>query len=73
MKFCVHLQVGKTYCVNENEDANPHHAFFFQIVLLSLQYNTFGHFSSECSQDYGIFNTLIMKVLQPLMAIAGGM
>ena len=22
-KFCVHLDVGKVYCVNENEDANP--------------------------------------------------
>ena len=27
--FCVHLQVGKVCCVNENEDANPHFAFFF--------------------------------------------
>ena len=28
-KFCVHLQVGKVYCVNENKDANPYFAFFF--------------------------------------------
>ena len=28
MKFCVHLQVSKVYCVNENLDANPHFAFF---------------------------------------------
>ena len=28
-KFCVHLQVGKDYCVNENKDANPYFAFFF--------------------------------------------
>ena len=28
-KFCVHLQVGKSYCVNENKDANPYFAFFF--------------------------------------------
>ena len=28
-KFCVHLQVGKMYCVNENKDANYHFAFFF--------------------------------------------
>ena len=27
-KFCVHLQVGKEYCVNENKDANPYFAFF---------------------------------------------
>ena len=26
-KFCVHLQEGKLYY--ENEDANPHFAFFF--------------------------------------------
>ena len=29
-KFCVHLQVGKVYCVNENKDANPYFALFFQ-------------------------------------------
>ena len=28
--FCVHLQVGKVYFVNENSDANPYFAFFFQ-------------------------------------------
>ena len=28
-KFCVHLQVGKVYCVNENQDAKAHFAFFF--------------------------------------------
>ena len=28
-KFCVQLQVGKVYCVNENKDANLHFAFFF--------------------------------------------
>ena len=39
-KFCVHLQVGKVYCVNENKDANPHFAFFsnFQFFLLSLSF-----------------------------------
>ena len=26
--FCVHLQVGKVYCVNENEGANSHFVFF---------------------------------------------
>ena len=29
LKFCVHLKVGKVYCVNENYDANPHFAYFF--------------------------------------------
>ena len=28
-KFCVHLQVGKVYRVNENRDAKAHFAFFF--------------------------------------------
>ena len=31
MKFCVHLQVGKVYCVNDNKDAYPHFAFFISI------------------------------------------
>ena len=35
-KFCVHLQVGKVYCVNENKDAYPHFAFFFQIFNFSF-------------------------------------
>ena len=44
-KFCVHLQVGKVYCVNKNKDANAHFAFFFKVFLLSLLYNAYGHFS----------------------------
>ena len=28
-KFCVHLKVGKVYCVNENSKA--HFAFFFNV------------------------------------------
>ena len=35
-KFCVHLQVGKVYCVNENQDAYSHFAFFFQILNFSF-------------------------------------
>ena len=38
-KFCVHLQVGLVYCVNENKDDIVHFAFFFSIIqffLLSL-------------------------------------
>ena len=33
-KFCVHLQVDKVYCVNENEGANSHFAFFFPFFLI---------------------------------------
>ena len=29
LKLCVHLQVGKVYCVNGNQYAYPHFAFFF--------------------------------------------
>ena len=36
LKFCVHLQVGNVYCVNGNEDANPHFAFFFQFFIFSF-------------------------------------
>ena len=32
-KFCVHLQVGKVYSVNEKKDANPYFAFFFQFFI----------------------------------------
>ena len=28
-KFCVHFQISKVYCVNENKDAKAHFAFFF--------------------------------------------
>ena len=35
-KFCVHLQAGKVYCVNEHLDANPHFAFFFQFFIFSF-------------------------------------
>ena len=35
-KFCVHLQDGKVYCVNGNKDANPHFAFFFQLLIFSF-------------------------------------
>ena len=51
-KLRVHLQVGKVYCVNENKDAYPYFAFFFQFFiffLLSLHSHTlllYGHFFS---------------------------
>ena len=28
-KICVHFQIGKVYCVNENLDAHPHLPSFF--------------------------------------------
>ena len=51
-KFCVRFQEGKVYCVNEDEDANPHFVFFFHFFLLSLLYNTYRHFFlSKISQQ----------------------
>ena len=35
-KFCVHLQVGKVYCVNESKGPNPHFAFFLQFCIFSF-------------------------------------
>ena len=46
-KLCVRIQVGKVYSVNENKDAYLYFAFFFSLFhffLLSLLYNTYGHF-----------------------------
>ena len=53
-KCCVHLQVGKVYCVNENKDANPYFSFFFIFlffpsVTLILYIWTF--FLSKISQQ----------------------
>ena len=33
-KFCVHFQIGKMYCVNENLDAYPHLPSFFKFSFL---------------------------------------
>ena len=35
-KFYVHLKVGNVYCINENKDANPYFAFFFQFFIFSF-------------------------------------
>ena len=53
-KFCVHLQVGKLYCVNENKDAKLILSSFFNFsfFLLSPLYNTNRHFFlSKISQQ----------------------
>ena len=53
-KFCVHFQVGKVYCVNENQDATPHFAFFFQFFIFSFCRSYMIHmdiFLSEISQQ----------------------
>ena len=57
-KFCVYLQVGNVYCVNENKDAKSHFAFFFQMFLPSLLYNTYGRFLSVFSASNEILCTL---------------
>ena len=52
-KFCVHLQEGKVYCVNENLDAKSHFAFFqFFIFSFCHLYDTNGlFFLSKISQQ----------------------
>ena len=50
-KFCVHLQVGLVYYLNENKEAIAHFAFFF-IFLLSLLYNTYGRFLQSFLSNY---------------------
>ena len=83
MKFCVHFQVGKLYCVNEDYDAYPHFAFFFQIFNFSFCHSYITHrdifnqsfLRNYLIKDYEFFNNFLfsLKVLQPLMATARGM
>ena len=83
MKFCVHFQVGKVYCVNVNEGANPHFAFFFQIFNFSFCHSNMTHMDifhqsflgNNLIKDYEIFDNFVfsLKVLQTLMGTAGGM
>ena len=42
-EFCAHLKVGEVYCVNKNEDANPHFAFFFKIFNFSICHSYVTH------------------------------
>ena len=72
LKFCVHLKDGKVYFVNENQDANPHFAFF-QSFNFSFCHSYIRHmdiFSSQFSQklldlEFEIFNKFVfsLKVL----------
>ena len=51
-KFCVHLQVGKVYCVNESKDAKAHLPSFsnFQFFFCH-SYKAYEHFTSKFSQQ----------------------
>ena len=51
-KFCVHLKVGKVYCVNGNEDANPHFAFFFQCFIFSFFHSYIIHMDIISVKDF---------------------
>ena len=55
-KFCVHLQIVKVYCVNENEDAHPHFASFFQILLFSF-----------CHSYLKLMDILLSEISQQLL------
>ena len=41
--MCVHLQVGKVYCVTENKDAKVHFAFFFKFSSFSFCHSYLVH------------------------------
>ena len=43
MKFCVHLQLGNVYCVNEKYDAYPHLVFFFEKIIFSFCHSFITH------------------------------
>ena len=51
LKFCVHLQVGKVYCVN-GKDANPHFAFFFQFFIFSFFRSYILHMDFFSDKDF---------------------
>ena len=52
-KFCVHFQIGKVHCVNENLDAHPHlPSFFIFSFCHSCIIHLYGHFFlSKISQQ----------------------
>ena len=50
-KFCVHLQVGKVYCVMKIKMLTLNLPSFIKFFLLSLLYNAYGHFSPKFSQQ----------------------
>ena len=51
-KLCVHLQVGKVYCVNENQDAYPHFAVFFQFFIFSFCHSYIIHMDIFSVKDF---------------------
>ena len=81
MKFGVHLQVDKVYCVNENKDSNLHFAVLFFKFALCHSYITHmdifdqNFLTNYLIKDYKTFNDFVdfLKVLQPLMTTARGM
>ena len=56
IKFCVHLQVGKVYCVNGNEDAYPHFVFFFNFSFFSLFQSYIIHMDIFSVRDFSNFS-----------------
>ena len=52
-KFCVHLQVGKVYCVNENKDANSFFAFF-QFFFFSFCRSYIKHMDIFSVKDFSV-------------------
>ena len=52
LKFCVHLQEGKEYCVNGNEDALAHFAFFFHFFIFSFFHSYIMHIDIFSVKDF---------------------
>ena len=56
-KFCVHLQVGKVYSVNENKDANPYFAFF---LIFSFGRSYIIHMDISSVKDFSATTRLMI-------------
>ena len=52
LKFCVHLMVGKVYCVNQHYDANPQFDFFFQFLIFSFCHSYIIHIDIFSVKDF---------------------
>ena len=61
-KSCVHIQVGKVYCVNENLDVHPHFALFFSIFHFSFCHSYTIHMDIFSVKDFSA--TYLVSILK---------
>ena len=52
LKFCVHLQKGLVYCVNENKDAKAYFAFFFNFSFCHFYITYMDFFRQSFLSNY---------------------